>query len=276
MTTEGEERGQRDFRQNGSKTFGGKSGMTSEKKLPYVAPALTSLSLNQLDNSLIELNFFVKYIYTSDSSFAERDDFVSRSLVGARIVKYRLTTDIYPRTDERVDVVIVGGNDGKRLASFIKANLPLLKKIPIIALGNSLSPLRRADLLRLGYDDAINIGSTSPLEFRVKIAAIFRRHQITRTTEKNAAQFREAIAEICLYDELSGAQRRIIELLFQARGKICSYKALTNALSGDYYESSISNLRVVIHNIKPLLRPGVSIENVRGEGYRLKSEKIYR
>ena len=58
-------------------------------------------------------------------------------------------------------------------------------------------------------------------------------------------------------------------MLVRAKGAVCSYGALRNTLAGDYYDASLSNLRVVIHNIKRHLRAPARIENVRSEGYKL-------
>lgn len=238
-------------------------------KLAYTGPRLRLLSRDDLDGMIPTPIFTVKYLYTNDVSSCEREAFVEKALPGATIAKYRLIYDILPRTDEPASIVIVSGNDNNRLASFMKNNLPILRRVPTLAFGSSLSPRRRAELLRLGYDDVLNMDSLTGPEFAAKVAAIYNRHRLTRQVEQELSEFQQEIRKICNYDELSGAQRRIIEVLVRARGSVCSYGALQNALAGEYYEASLSNLRVVIHNVKRHLRSGTQIENIRSEGYRL-------
>ena len=247
---------------------------TASARLPYARPTLRILSMDEL-NSISPTHFLsVKYLFTNDASSLERESFVEEHLPGATFAKYRLISDILPRTDQNMDVVIVSGNDSNRLASFMKINLPILRRTPVLAVGSTLSPRRRAELLRLGYDDVINVGNLSGGtlsggEFAARVIAICRRHRMTRQIERDLSEFHQTINRVCAYDELSGAQRRVMEVLVRAKGAVCSYGALRNTLAGDYYDASLSNLRVVIHNIKRHLRAPARIENVRSEGYKL-------
>lgn len=243
--------------------------LTAPARLPYARPTLRILSMDEL-NSISPTHFLsVKYLFTNDARSLERESFVEEHLPGATFAKYRLISDILPRTDQHMDVVIVSGNDSNRLASFMKVNLPILRRIPVLAVGSTLSPRRRAELLRLGYDDVVNVGTLSGGEFAARVIANCRRHRMTRQIERDLSEFHQTINRVCAYDELSGAQRRVIEVLVRAKGAVCSYGVLRNTLAGDYYDASLSNLRVVIHNIKRHLRGPARIENVRSEGYKL-------
>ncbi len=243
--------------------------LTASARLPYARPTLRILSMDEL-NAISPTHFLsVKYLFTSDVNSLERESFVEEHLPGATFAKYRLISDILPRTDQHMDVVIVSGNDSNRLASFMKVNLPILRRTPVLAVGSTLSPRRRAELLRLGYDDVVNVGNLSGDEFAARVIAICRRHRMTRQIERDLSEFHQTINRVCAYDAPSGAQRRVIEVLVRAKGGVCSYGVLRNTLAGDYYDASLSNLRVVIHNIKRHLRGEARIENVRSEGYKL-------
>lgn len=212
----------------------------------------------------------IKYLYVCDNKSAERESFLRDSFPSAEIFSHRIISSIYPCTEDRPDVVVVGGNDEKRLTSFIKANRLVLRDYPTIALGLSLTPSERAKLLRLGFDDVLNLQNLDKSEFTVRVAALRRRYRITQENMNEVFKFDETLSSSCHADRLSSSQRRVMDVLVRAKGKVCRFSALTSSLAGDYHEaSSTRHLRVVIHHLKRHLKPGVSIESVRGIGYHL-------
>lgn len=212
----------------------------------------------------------IKYLYVCDSKSVEREYLLRDSFPNAEIFSHRIISSIYPRTEDRPDAVVVGGNDERRLASFIKANRVVLQEYPTLALGLSLTPAERAKLLRLGYDDVLNLQNLDKSEFQVRIAALRRRYRITQENMNELVKFDEALLSSCHPERLSSSQRRVMDVLVRANGKVCTFSTLTSSLAGDYHEaSSTRHLRVVIHYLKRHLKAGVSIESVRGVGYRL-------
>lgn len=68
------------------------------------------------------------------------------------------------------------------------------------------------------------------------------------------------------------AQQRVIHLLWQRRGKICTHEAL--AMASQDVRDDIADpqkIRTVIARIRPLLPDGVNIENAYQKGYYIKT-----
>lgn len=212
----------------------------------------------------------IKYLYVCDNKSVEREAILRDSFPSAEILIHRIISNIYPCTDDRPGAVVVGGNDAQRLASFIKVNKLVLQEYPTVALGLALSPAERAKLLRLGYDDVLNLQNLDVSEFSVRIVALCRRYRITEENMNELIKFDEALLRSCYPDRLSSSQRRVMDVLVRANGKVCTFGTLTSSLAGDYHEaSSTKHLRVVIHYLRRHLKAGGSIESVRGVGYRL-------
>lgn len=211
----------------------------------------------------------VKYLYLNDTFAKFRETFVNDAFERSTVVKYRLQFDSLPRTFERADIVVVGGNDFDRLASFIRVNQPILRHVPAIALGQTLAPRRRADLLNLGYDDVLNIKSCSPEEFGARAFSIFERYRITEAKYYNEGIVDPVIRKVCDYENLTFAQKKIVRAFIESPGKFCTYDKLSRVASRDYADLSPGHVRVLIHSIRQHLAPGYEISSVYGEGYRL-------
>lgn len=248
----------------------GKFVRLDRKKLAYAKPKLRIIPPEELAPQALNVFYSIKYLYINDTLAKFRESFVYKALNGAKFKKYRLLFDTIPRTFEDLDVVIVGANDPDRLASFIRINHPLLHRTPTVVLSNTLNPKKRAELMMLGFDDVVNIKGTTTDEFAAKIAAIFNRHKLARANEMATQNFLKQLGEICEYEKLPLAERSIVEALLNSNNRMCTYDSLRQILSRSHQESSMNHLRVAIYNIRPFMRPGCLIENVRGIGYKLR------
>ena len=79
--------------------------------------------------------------------------------------------------------------------------------------------------------------------------------------------------EIGLTLGLTGCERRILNLLLAAKGKIVKHDAIYDALyfdSSKHGETSINTTKVFITRVRQKLGKDWRIENIWGEGYRLK------
>lgn len=243
--------------------------LQEQQKCAYASPALRVLDKEMLSLSQQAAFLKVKYVYLSDVHASERESFVDHALTGSTISKFRLISEILPRTYEDSDVLIAGGNDPARLGSFIKINLPLLRRTPKIALTHALSPIKRAQLLNIGYDDVVNTKTTSSEEFLSRFIAIWRRYKFVEFNQARSELMNEALSHICEYDLLSAGQRRVLQAMYDKGGRACTHTKLRVALARDHIDPSDEHLRVIIHGIRAFLKDGVAIESVRGIGYRL-------
>lgn len=179
--------------------------------------------------------------------------------------------DILPRTFEKMDLLILSGNDVDRLHSFLKINQPLLIQTPKIVLSNALAPSKRAELLKLGYDDVVNMKNSTPADFCARALSCLRRYQITKNSSGDEL-FINSISNVCNFSKLTSSQRRVIHALIESLGNFSSYGHLCSVASKTNVRVSNEHLRVLIHEIRPALKSGYTINSVYGEGYRLSKE----
>lgn len=250
-------------------TMGSRLDADAPTKARYSPPKLRKIPHEELAPVWQNAFYSVKYIYINDVFAKYRAAFLEDALKGATFHKYRLLFDDLPRTLEKCDVVIVGGNDLQRLAGFIKVNLPLVQHVPVIAITGDLGPKSRSKLMNLGYDDVMNLKGLSAEEMAAKIAAIFNRYKMVEEKSDNLRIYRSSLNEICEVDRLTRSERLTIEALFDAKGNICRYGWLRAHISRDYDSISLMHVRVIIHSLREKMKEGYTIENIRGIGYRL-------
>ena len=238
-------------------------------KNPYAAPRLRAIPHEELPSSLQNLFYTVKYVYINDVFAKYRETFIEEALKGATFHKYRLLFDTFPCTFEKCDVIIVGGNDLERLAAFMRVNRPLVQRTPTIAVAGTLNPRNRAELIKLGYDDVVNLKGLHATEFAARVAAIFNRYRLTEEKTQRLTKYIGSLSDICEISKLTRSQRLVLEALFDARDYFCRYGHLRTIIARNYNTPSLMHLRVIIHGIKAHMKPGHAIENVRGLGYRI-------
>jgi len=240
-----------------------------EVRKAYAKPVLRTI--HAADLSQRERNGFlsIKYLYTNDVYAKARESFIELAYDGAKLCKYRLIFDTLPRTYEQLDVVIVGGNDVARLGSFIRINQPLLLSTPKLVVGNAISPAGRAELLRLGYDDVINMKITGPDELHHRTFAILKRYLTTKDNIEKKEFVQKSLGEICELTKLSPSEQAVLEYLFHKKGSLCRYKELKEVISADHIDISFSHIRVTIYGIRKALNKEHRIETVRENGYKL-------
>lgn len=239
-------------------------------KALYKKPTVRSIDPDEISDSTKIRFYTVKYIFINDTTANRREAFIEKSFKGATINKYRLLFDTLPRTFEKMDILVISGNDVDRLSTFFKVNEPLFTYTPRIVLGNALTPHKRANLLNLGYDDVLNTKTCTPFEFRARALAIHQRCQLTKQSV-DEDMMKDIISKSCNFSKMTNAQKRIIYSLIQAPGHFCNYNQLLSAASRSYHCVSNEHLRVLISEIRSNLKLGYTINTVYGEGYRLTS-----
>ncbi len=247
----------------------------SNSKKSYAKPSLRILNPESICPSERLAFCHIKYLYINDTFARFRDKFVDQAFPDCEINRYRILFDDLPRTYERADIVVVGGNDPDRLAAFIKVNEPLLRNVPKLALSQNIAPRRRADLLNVGYDDVLNMRSCGAEEFGARALSIFERYRLASARHEIDLFAGAGINKVCDYEKLTFSQRRIVKALISAPGRYCSYDKLARLASRDHIDLTPNHLRVLIHQIRPKLSPDYEIAAVYGEGYRLLGPSMY-
>ncbi len=205
----------------------------------------------------------------NDPFAKHRESFINQVFEKSHIDKFRILYDIYPCTFQHTDIAIIGGNDVIRLAAFIKANILLLNGIPKIAVGFNLNPKSRAELLRHGYDDVLNLKTAVVGEVRARVSAIMSRYEIKRKVIANRTNEKNALDALCDNKNLTPAESAILSALNHAPRKFCSLLKLCQVAS-KYHDSITSiHLRVIVYSLRKKISKDYALKSVRGEGYRL-------
>lgn len=170
------------------------------------------------------------------------------------------------------DVLLIGGNDTRRIASLVRRNFPILGNKLLIALTRGSTPQRRAQLLNSGYDDVFDIDRTVPIEAIARLKAM-RARQISVQLRDRAAQTRNVRLAMVCKDvlSLSPRQRQILSLLIERPGTPISLPRLQTECSRTHEPISRKNVQVVVCQIRRKLRCAFKIVHEDGRGYAIES-----
>lgn len=166
------------------------------------------------------------------------------------------------------DVLICSVDDVARLRSAVRPPADKVIKLKTsFAYSEKTSPGRRAQLLKLGFDDVFHSSMTNE-EIRLRFESIIYRNKIYRNNdqkEKTDAWNKFSDKYIC--SQIRGKQKDIIIKLFEANGATVGSRDLaTYDFALDAYNTS--SLKATISNLRKKL-VGCDILSVHGEGYRL-------
>jgi len=168
------------------------------------------------------------------------------------------------------DVLVIGGNDHKRIAPVYRRFRPILRRKAVVALMRGSTPQKRARLILAGFDDVMDIERTPPIEAAARLRAIHARHCLRRVQEAQARRQREALAAICEVDRLTAKERRLLATLIVRPGRPVTVEALQRDGGNSHEPITAKNLKVSLSALRKKLRPGVSIVFDPGTGYVLR------
>lgn len=216
------------------------------------------------------LRLRIRYINLNDTESELRRAWIDQSLMNYQIIDFTNRPDILLSTARfDYDVIMIGGEDHRRILDFMKYNISLIYMKPRICICAKSTPSRRAKLIMAGFDDVVDAQRTQPIEFIARLFAIWRRYQGHRVRLRQEGDFRVLLNQVCLADRLSRKQTLVITCLLRSPGYCATYNALQIAASHDHMPISIENLKVIISNLRKFLRPGFSIMSDRHAMYRL-------
>lgn len=212
----------------------------------------------------------IKYLFLNDAFSEERLKYLAGMLSPDQsIVKHPIYDDIAPNSNRDMDILLVGGNDHRRLGAFMRVNQLLFMRNPKICLSEKAGVAKRVHLLRSGFDAVINPAVTDPVEASHRIAAIWARYLRTNADIRKSGEVVEALHACCAYDALTQQERQVFHILFEKKGRVATYAELQHAASLDHTPVSHNHLRVLIGSIRLKLLNGWAVSCRREEGYML-------
>lgn len=240
------------------------------RRTGYAAPRVWPIG-DENFRPLDHLRFIDVYcVAIGDAERDKRDGWLVESFEG------KVPLEIVTFKDEGFPVIpgphamlVVSGNDSRRMAGYIRLNLPLYRRIPRVCLMNRSSASKRALLIRAGFDDVIDISRISPAEALGRMAAICRRYDWMRAAQAADESSDEILRDLCFIERLAPMQRKLIEALAASRNRAVSYEVLGVALAGRGEAVRRENLKVLVSKLRKHLHPGVTIVSLPGRGYKL-------
>ncbi len=212
----------------------------------------------------------IRYLCLNDASRYERDSWLHKTFTDYSEYNYSEgDTSFLSAASQDYDVLIVGGNDSRRIARLVRTNEAILRNRLKISLVSGSNAQRRSQLLLAGFDDVFDIDKIAPPEAIARVAAMWQRYELKFAQEKSRKAEREKLNEISYLDRLTPRERAVLEALAEARGTFSSYKSLRQAASNYYEDITFDNLKVIICNLRKKLRPGVQIVARPLQGYEL-------
>jgi hypothetical protein len=202
----------------------------------------------------------VRIIDCKDPASATRLEWLSHIFQTTQIFDFNLPDAILVSSaTSDFEVIIFSGEDYQRIGHCLKINAPLLVDKAKIWLCAKSDPRRRAKLLSGGFDDAIDISRTDPIEFLSRIYSIWSRYiHNARDRIKNS----EIEAELDKYSfsyDLKPRQKIILSKLIQSPDFSSTTFALRNAVSPYQEIITLDHLKVIVSALRKHLRPGIRI-----------------
>lgn len=212
----------------------------------------------------------VRYLSFNDPSKALRDAWMTLTFGGhdSHAFVEGATSHLSVATSD-FDVLVVGGNDVRRMVRSVRGNDAILARRVKVALVGGGNAQRRAQLITAGFDDVFDAERMHPAEAAARIAAIWRRYQMRFAQERADDQQEARLARICNPRTLTGRERQLLLLLIGAAGHFASYSNLRREISQYHEEISVEYLKVIVCLVRRKLAPGVRIISVPLRGYQL-------
>lgn len=182
--------------------------------------------------------------------------------------------DFLAQAEEAFDVVLVSGDDLRRVSSIvrhIRATLPSKAIVPV------LSDCSRTDstyLLNRGADDILHCGMP-PVEATARLHAIMRRLEWrTRTAAEQAetgALHQRRLRSLALA-RLSPSEEGLLTVLADHRGQLVPYSRIMSQIRRSGVQTAgRQSLAVIACHLRKKLVRGAEIVNHHGLGYALKT-----
>lgn len=165
------------------------------------------------------------------------------------------------------DVLMIGGNDVKRMAPLYRKNQAVLKNKLVIAVMRGSTPQRRAHLLYNGFDDVMDLTRVAPEEAIARMRAM-RARQIGNMVREAAARKEDSrLGAICNPAMLTQRERKILWLLMERPGKAVSMEKLQSETSTSHEPVSTKNVQVSICLLRKKLNDRHKISYHSNGGY---------
>lgn len=210
----------------------------------------------------------VRNIEADDFGSGARRAWLARVLRGGAQLDLGCNAELLlSRAGSDYDVVLFGGDDAAALRAFMARHHQLMRGKSRICLCTAATHAQRADLIAAGFDAVFVTGETHPGEFAAHLFAIWRRYRDSRIQGRAGRECGMMVERAAQAVRLAPKQRAILCTLLSRPGLEVDYAVLAAAAGDDRGPIGLQNLKVLISQLRKLLRPGFEVRHVPGSGY---------
>lgn len=164
------------------------------------------------------------------------------------------------------NIVIFGSDDISRLTSYVKEYRNQLRGKVAICLTTKSTAQKRAKLIMAGFDDVFDTNRIHTVEAIARMAAIWSRYDISRDQQTRLNEDEMLLSSIASLRFMTPKQRLVFEHLALSPHRKASYDVLCS-VAGEGHPITIENLKVIVCNIRKMLKPGFEIKSDRHSHY---------
>jgi DNA-binding response OmpR family regulator len=172
------------------------------------------------------------------------------------------------------EIIIFSSNDIVTTERVFKKYKDNFRQSIIICVANKMSPSHRARLLKIGFDDVTDIAKIHGDEFIARCSSMQLRAKMARQSHAERAEIELKINAIADEGKINRRHKAILVSLLSSKNNTVSYESLRESLSLTYEPISLTQMKVLVCQLRKALRPGVQITSLAwlrlpGKGYKL-------
>lgn len=166
------------------------------------------------------------------------------------------------------NIVIFGSDDVSRLTKYIKEYRSQLRGKVAICLTTKSTAQKRARLIMAGFDDVFDTQRIQSVEALARISAIWSRYDLSRENQMRVNEDEIILSSMANLRFMTPKQRLVFEHLAFSPKRKASYDVLCS-VAGEGHPITLENLKVIVCNIRKMLKPGYVIKSDRQSHYML-------
>ncbi|HMO68046.1 MAG TPA: winged helix-turn-helix domain-containing protein [Novosphingobium sp.] len=221
----------------------------------------------------VEEDLVVRCIHLADRSFESRRKLVDIAFPGVDHQRFdRNDTALFSSVNQQFDVLLLHGDDERRMAQGIRGYMPLLHSKVKIAFMSLSNPPARAILLNAGFDEVFD-GRSTQEDISCRVGAIVRRIRYREAVElRNSGDIDWDLVNRHSQERLTRREAELFLLLFRSFGEKVPFSKLANSQISQNKSKSRRALSVAMCKIRKKLDSDLDIISCYDGGYLIKSK----
>lgn len=211
-----------------------------------------------------------RFVGLGDSSYALRIAWLDRWLTCEKDFLYRQSdTRLLSQADSSWDVIVLHGEDARRLAAILRDFRRVYRDKLMIAVLTSSTPALRAITLRAGADAVFSIDSPHEVAAAWLGSAMARQARMQDVKEAEERKLQSQLATSFGSSFFTPQESRLLSLFEDNAGRVVAYHAIARTMGRPLSDQCMRAMRTAICMLNKKIDVVASIRNHRGAGYML-------